>query len=292
MIVPALAVLALLGQTPYVRSKVDTGIKNDPKAHCLYWSGGEIRYVQGVLGNPATTGDTEFSAVNASFQTWNSVSDTCGNFHFTESPRSLRRDIGYSAAAGGENQNIILFRTTNCVDKTTSSDGCWSSGDCNNKYDCWQYAVGTIALTTTTYDRNTGQIYDADMELNAKNFTFTTVDAPPCPTQGSVSQSCVATDVQNTVTHEVGHMLGLDHAGDPNSTMFASAPLGEVKKRSLDTGSQQFVCDVYPKGQPSKDCIILQVDDDLGPPAGCDVAPGLFGALSLLLSTRLFRRRG
>ncbi|MBM4381351.1 MAG: matrixin family metalloprotease, partial [Deltaproteobacteria bacterium] len=151
-------------------------------------------------------------------------------------------------------------------------DSCWSDADCNNRYDCWQYTAATIGLTTTTYDRKTGQIYDADMELNAANFKMTTADAPPCA--AGILNNCVSSDIQNTVTHEVGHLLGLDHAPDPQSTMFASAPTGETSKRSLDDDSRAFVCEVYPAGQDSRDCVLVPVEEALGPRASCSMVGG------------------
>ena len=45
--------------------------------------------------------------------------------------------------------------------------------------------------------------------------------------------NCVSIDVQNTITHEAGHTLGLDHSADPSATMAASAPAGETSKRVL-----------------------------------------------------------
>jgi hypothetical protein len=77
----------------------------------------------------------------------------------------------------------------------------------------------------------------ADITLNGQGFAFTTA-----PT------GATAADVQNTVTHEVGHLLGFDHSPDPESTMFADAPLGETKKRDLTADDAQGLCDVYPLG--------------------------------------------
>lgn len=301
MIVVSLMVASVLACPTYLRSRVDTGIRNDPKAHCLYWKGGPIPWTQGSLGDTDTAGDTGFAAVSQSFRTWSDQSAVCGNFTLPELPRTFGRDIGYDPNSS-DNQNVVLFRSTDCSAVTSSSDPCRSNLDCNNKFDCWQYGSRTIALTTTTYDRGTGQIYDADLELNDHDYTFTTTDAPPCSAE-NLSQFCVATDIENTVTHEVGHMLGLDHpvatptCDQSESTMHATAPLGETKKRSLDDASKAFVCDVYPKGNPSRDCIIESVSQgntaagvaNLGDPAGCSaVSGGSFAALGWLL---LLRRR-
>src|SRR5262249_18279867 len=101
---------------------------------------------------------------------------------------------------------------------------------------------------------------------------FTTVDSPPCLSTAQ-NQTCVATDIQNTVTHEIGHALGLDHNTSSSSTMFNSATTGDTTKRTVDPGSQQFVCDVYPKGGAPRDCIIDPAPVDLGQAPGCASIP-------------------
>ena len=130
----------------------------------------------------------------------------------------------------------------------------------------------------------------------------TIVDAPPC-TLGNISQLCVANDVQNTVTHEFGHVLGLDHSPDPTSTMYFSEPLGETSKRNLDPGSKRFVCEVYPAALASQDCLLSDGGTDPGGAgggnpggggggptgpgiptgtSGCTAGPGAAGGLGLL----------
>ena len=42
-------------------------------------------------------------------------------------------------------------------------------------------------------------------------------------------------DVQNILTHELGHALGLGHSANTEATMYYSADLGETKKRDLHT---------------------------------------------------------
>ena len=61
-------------------------------------------------------------------------------------------------------------------------------------------------------------------------------------------------DIQNTVTHELGHVAGFDHnPGDPESTMFPGVAMGGTKKRDLTADDAQGLCDVYPVGQEPED---------------------------------------
>ncbi|MBI3182061.1 MAG: matrixin family metalloprotease [Myxococcales bacterium] len=284
----SLSLAAALGipNAPYVRSRVDP---SDPDSHCLWWKDGTvIEYRQGANGNPDTPGETELAAITRSAQTWQAVMDECGSLTLKEGSRTSSSKIGHDVGRA-DNENVMLFRTAFCTDKVGPSDQCWRLDDCMNRYDCWAYARGTIALTTTVFERSTGIIYGSDVELNAGSFVFTTVDAPPC-VPPAFTQSCVATDVQNTMTHELGHLLGLDHTTYPGSTMNPSAPAGETSKRSLDPGTKQFVCDVYPKGRASRDCVINPMPAALGPAAGgCAAAPWSVAAPALLLG--MLRRR-
>lgn len=255
--------LGYLCSDPYCRSRVATGVPMDPTAHCLRWGDTAVEFNQSTLGNPAT-GEAAFVAADKAWATWQAAATACTELVVYDGPRSTSRFVGF-LTDGGANENLVLFRTQQC--SAPQTDPCWNDGDCNNVYDCWSYQTGTIALTTTTYDTTSGFIYDADIELNAANFVFTAVDSPPCLANAQ-SQSCVATDIQNTLTHETGHALGLDHNTSPTSTMFNSAPLGETSKRVLDPGSKQFLCDVYTPVGPPRDCVLTPA------PSGSCSAPG------------------
>lgn len=149
------------------------------------------------------------TGVKDGFEVWNEPQ--CSDFAFDYGGLTNDTNVGY--VQGGVNANIVTFR-----------EGSWS------------HQSGILALTSVTYAPSDGEIVDADMELNGKDYTFTVVREG-----GSI-------DLHNTVAHEAGHALGLDHSAVQTSTMFATAPEGEVSKRDLDTDDVLGLCDSYGNG--------------------------------------------
>jgi hypothetical protein len=99
-------------------------------------------------------------------------------------------------------------------------------------------------MTTATYTIPDGEIVDADIEVNGVWFKWKVLSAP----------DKVFADVANTLTHEAGHVVGLDHSTDMNSVMYPTAKLGEISKRTLVQDDIDGVCAIYPKGStPTKD---------------------------------------
>ncbi len=302
-----IALVLGVSSDPYFRTRAEAPSPQAPQ-HCLWWTGGAgVVFRQNEVGNPATpTGqNTEvFAAVTRSWQTWQAIMNDCGSLTISEGPRTNDRTIGYDSSNPSANQNVVLFRQRSCNGLIPATATCTpGTGDCGNAYDCWDHLSAVIALTTTTYDKNTGRIFDSDIELNGRapngngGFIFTTVDSPRCPSQADYS--CVAADIQNTATHEFGHALGLDHttypifdACDPgcpasmtlytHSTMYDRAPPGDLCKRCVDSASRQFVCDVYPKGKAAQDCL---------PKSGCSAAPGGPMLVLSLLALQILRNR-
>lgn len=296
--------LALFGQipnAPFVRSKVRLTSGLDYQ-HCLYWTEGQnITWKANGSGDPETPGDTEFDAMRLAFAEWNKHLTDCGNLLFVEGARTSSHQIGWKRDASVTNENILLFRQTSCSDVVPPSDSCWAddagADGCGNKWDCWEHQSAAIALTTTTYEPQSGRILDSDVEFNSAptstslGFLFTTVDSPTC-TAGNYSTNCVAWDIENTLTHEIGHMMGLEHTSNPGSTMNPTAPPGELSKRELDPGTASFVCTVYAKGETTHDCVIKPVSSKLGSVVtGCSCGSAGGVALVPLLLLLLRRRR-
>jgi uncharacterized protein (TIGR03382 family) len=270
------------------------------RTFCVFWPGREFVYRLDAAGSARTPGDSEVSAIEAAVASWRAVSATCSDYTFRRGPDIQHPFVGY-LKEGGENENLITFREQDCNDVVPPGDPCIATDTCGNLYSCWEHGGGILGLTTTTYSKVTGKIFDADIELNAagegRGFLFTTVDSPPC--EGNRVSDCVVTDVQNTMTHELGHVVGLDHVPEQTgSTMEPSAFPGETHKRIIDVGSAAGFCDAYPRGLPPTQCgenpevgRRFQAVSN-GPSLGCSAAPGsLLPAAALLGAWALGRRR-
>ena len=280
----ALACALLLCALPaqgYVRTHNGAGV-------CIWWSSHGHGFQIDSLGTPDVSGAAAAEAVRRSFATWTGVS--CSDLAFPEQPLSTSaadRLVGYFPA--GTNHNLVLFRTKACRDVVPSGTTCGGAGGCSNQYDCWDQGDGVIASTTTTSNARSGEILDSDIELNAARFRFTAVDGLPC--QSGTETGCVRTDVQNTVTHEAGHSLGLDHPPDhPEATMYATGPPGETSKRVLAQDDIQGICSIYPRGAASMTCTGPASGGGGG--CGCSAAQtGPGAALVTLLVLLQIRRR-
>jgi hypothetical protein len=123
--------------------------------------------------------------------------------------------------SGGANANIILFQ--------------------DNKWD-YQGVDNTLAKTTVTFDDDTGEILDADIEINHAYNHFTINDME------------IDYDLESVLTHEVGHFIGLDHTLDFSATMFAGYEPGTIEQRTLEEDDILAACEVYaPERQVSCD---------------------------------------
>jgi hypothetical protein len=241
--------------------------KENPDA-CLFWSVRQVPFTLDIAGSHDAGAAASLEAARISFKAWTDPS--CTDLVLVERSARSQRTIG------DDNVNAVLWREKDCRSVVPAGDTCSEKGACNNKYDCWDGDTGAIALTTVLYSTRTGEIVDADIELNGESFVFTTMDSPICASAATPSRpsSCVSTDVQNTLTHEIGHFVGLDHSPLTDSTMYAYAQSGETSKRTLTQDDIDGVCTIYPRGQPTSVCV-PQGYSALG--TGCGPGPGAGG---------------
>jgi hypothetical protein len=93
-----------------------------------------------------------------------------------------------------------------------------------------------FGLTLVWHNPDTGEIYDADMQIN-ETIGPLAICQHVCPIG--------AVDLQNVMTHEAGHFFGLGHTQVPGATMSARATVGETSKRSLEDDDRAGLCAIY-----------------------------------------------
>jgi MYXO-CTERM domain-containing protein len=249
--------------------------------HYLFWESGCVFVTVDADGTKQIAGDTEFNVIAAAITAWNNGVASCSYMQIINQGKKAME-------VGRDNTNLIKFRDVSWCRPATKDDPMRCHPDT---------AAG---ITTATYvddsgsDRD-GAIVDADIELNGENFAIS-VNGQTLGTENCNSE------LQNTLTHELGHMLGLEHTclapGDPpriddkggevpvcglasvaqqNATMFNFQDCGENKKETLEPDDIAGICGVYPIADDPGTC--EPVGDDGG---CCNTGTGPVGPLALL----------
>ena len=101
-----------------------------------------------------------------------------------------------------------------------------------------------FALTTVWHSTRTGEIFDADMEINELKGPYGECPVPDGCRDGQT------VDLLNVLTHEFGHFYGLGHTtSDVAATMFPMSAPGDVSRRFLKLDDIQGFCAIYPTRQ-------------------------------------------
>jgi hypothetical protein len=117
-------------------------------------------------------------------------------------------EVEFNSTAG--NANVLVFRD-----------------------DVWPHEDGqhNLALTTVSFDPTTGELYNADIEVNTAGYDF--IDGGDY-------------DLQSVLTHEVGHFLGLSHSPLETATMYYAYSNGSTEFRDLSEDDVFGMCSIYP----------------------------------------------
>ena len=99
--------------------------------------------------------------------------------------------------------------------------------------DNWTQDPDLLAVTYI-WSNTEGEIIGFDMALNAEFHSW------------AIDGSDEANDLLNTLSHEFGHALGIDHsASETLATMYPTAPPGEILKRDLHADDVAAITHLY-----------------------------------------------
>jgi hypothetical protein len=210
----------------YVCARVE---KDGNKGPALYWNKRNLTFSLGSVASPNIRKEVSDEVFRDSFDVWQNLtvgsdSVSCAqpasatDITFAEQAR-LNDAVGYDVNNPSSNRNLLVF-----------------------KLQGWVYGRDVIGLTSTTYNANTGEILDADIEFNEQHLNF------------SVSDTLVNTDLKNAAVHEIGHFLGFDHSSQAGSTMEYKASPQETHKRDLHCDDVALMLLRYPAGKPVGSC--------------------------------------
>jgi MYXO-CTERM domain-containing protein len=245
--------------------------------HYLYWESGCAFVTPDSDGTMAIAGDQVFSIIDAAINEWNTKTASCSYFKVMNAgPRPME-------ANGQDKVNAIKFHDKPCMCAPGSlMPMSWGCRPAVGKSPAKCYSPAAAAITTATYvnDVNSprdGAIVDADIEFNGVDF-----DISVNGTTNTPHGKCLA-DLQNTLTHELGHLHGLEHTcrlsssdpqwiddqGNPvplctavppgntkitDATMYPTQTCGETTKSSLSNDDIQAICTIYPTAKDPGTC--------------------------------------
>jgi hypothetical protein len=233
----------------------------------IHWEEMPVRFAIDGAGSRDVPLAVLERSIRGAFDAWGEIHGSAVSFDYEGVLTGI--ELGYDRDNPERNHNAIV----------------WSR-------DSWDFEPDALAVTLTLYRRDSGVLVDADILINERTYVWGEGDE-------------VENDLQNAVTHEIGHFLGFGHSGESEATMFASAATFEIKKRTLHDDDEDAALRVYPlhagtdfsratqEGAAFRDDTVPAPDDEVAEPAlppeprdiGCSAggAPAPFASFVLLL---------
>ncbi|HEX6277233.1 MAG TPA: matrixin family metalloprotease [Polyangiaceae bacterium] len=203
----------------------------------LAWNARCIGYSMQRDGSSAVSVELAAELVSRAFDAWSGADcDGARPSIAVERQRDAICAVPEYNLKGG-NANVIMFR----------DDG-WP----------YPFADETLGLATLTFDQETGQLFDVDIEINTTDFTFTTGDDD------------VGFDLMSTIQHEVGHFFGVAHSQFHDSVMVPTPNEGSTAGRVLAEDDIAAICSVYPPDGASQETSCKPVPHDFSPQCASD----------------------
>ena len=168
----------------------------------VYWDSRCIPYAVQRDGSEdeGITAEALDALVADGFELWSNVSCADGNTPelsaASQGPIACDQ-VEYDCNVREDNSNLIVFRD----DFVNTAFG---------------LRFGVIALTTLTANLVSGELFDADIEINSRDEDFEVT-----ATGGGVGPN-EPRDLRGVVNHELGHLLGLSHSEETGALMRAA----------------------------------------------------------------------
>ena len=145
--------------------KCTTAFEEGPS---LYWQNRQVEMVPSAIPGQDVTATQLKEALMWGVAQWtsndilSSSDEQCSDFEMKvgESETTDLR-AGYDWHHPEDNRNLVVFRR----------------GATHLDSDTWFFARSAIAMTTVTFVRSTGEILDADIELNDQDFLFKNISS-------------------------------------------------------------------------------------------------------------------